>query len=371
MTDQSPQDGGPKKLPLPKIPAHEITIPGMGKGYVRPLTMGRLSNIAKLGYDKDDLKSLGYAVMAACVTATKEEQDPLLSTAQVSGLEPAEQASLAKAVAEVNGWTLEGDEPVVAVGAAFHSLMERFAAPIVESFKKIQEAFGPSLLKLKDVLSGPAMKGLVEHAALSKRMTDALETPNWLDSFKREIETRDLLNIKLPPDLAFAPAVSPRVRFPKPIELPTIDIENSPLGRAARATEETKRSLDDLLELSRSTLQELSRMGSVLSQTSTEYLAKATEDRTHALRNQRITVVSVVIAAAALLTTAALAGWQLNQAYRYKLESDAQQARIETYLKRQTEALEHQSQARAQQLPQGDTGKVTPPFLRNLAPAKQ
>lgn len=222
-----------------------------------------------------------------------------------------------------------------AIGEKFASLSNIGASlklsPMFEEIRKFNEnqtAYGK--------LPADVLSHLKEGSAADKVYREIRESQQALaDGLPKSFQPQ----VKRDSAMTGSPALEvhfPAIQFPK--------VEETPLGRAAVAGEESARQLREVAGLAG---QMTETIGSISELVVTKVLPEwyqslkdGTQATNTALRKAdhslRLAWWAIV---ASILVTAAMTGWQVYLAREYKLENDAQQANSEAILRQQLDAI--------------------------------
>ena len=344
------QDGQPKRtidLPKLKLKSDPVCTEALGEVFVSPLTLGQLSTL--LGTDRGaDMSTLGRCAILATTRLGNDAELPPITADDFEKLTSADVQALVKAVSKRNGWTVAGDATPAALGDAIRTYAERLIRPTIDAVSRIQQDLKGPLDQLKGTFSVPTLKALTDQIASGERLDKILREASWARMLGDEMRGRRLLETgiqsSLAAELSRTSIGEPEFQY-RQIEMPELDIENAPAGRAARAGEAAVEKLEVLLELGRSTLQTMSEMNALGARLSVESLAAQEAARKATLTNQEIGNRNIRIAMVALIISTALSIVSVGLTAYYRTEDDERQRKSDAMEQQQLDSIESQVKA--------------------------
>ena len=267
--------------------------------------------------------------------------------------------SLATTIAEVShlGALAEGDS-LTALGRAVQEKIKGATNEISKTLAEAQRDWDSKFVTLPETIRASLQSTLIGINDISKRLRESSAVEDfqksvgdsipaiqqYLRANKTTIDAANSSNVG--GDFITADgkpgSMFTHYRLP-PIELP--DPETQPIGRAAKATEETARQITEVAGL-------LGEMGARIGELSTtivgtavpEWMKKLEGDREstrktldQARNSLRWTKWAVIVS---VLVTMLMTGWQVWLAREYKLDNDRQQNAIESLLRGQLEVAQ-------------------------------
>lgn len=127
---------------------------------------------------------------------------------------------------------------------------------------------------------------------------------------------------------------------PPPLMTPHMNFATTPVGRVATSVEEISNKTDTLVELHRSTLDELARMSQLLSTAVPEFMAKIQVDRDAATSMQSVAWDNLRVAKNAIFFSVGVGVLAMLQAWWFNSQNDLQQTRMEKLVAHQTDSLD-------------------------------
>jgi len=367
LTQEHPE-GEKKKLVLTPRKKVAVDIDGQTL-YVRHLSVGDirlLSPLLEAPEFTGDLRKLGEAAIKCLASASQDAEDrTALNDSLFEALSETDLLTIARTIADVsNLGPLSDGLACDVLGAAIKQEVEKQSerlAKIASDFKQsVDKSFGSISESVRSALtdnmvgmsaiqealrSTPALESLRKQysdlnspsaSTLSAALAaSALKIPTASESLRQAIEKSSLSNsaaeaLARSESLARGRHERDPMEFINvhPIELP--DPEKSPMGRAARASEETARQVQEVAGLTAAMAAQIGELSQTLvTRAIPEWLNKIEGDRQSAqatLEQARDSLkwtkwavtVSVVV-------TVAMTGWQVWLAREYKKDNDEQQ----------------------------------------------
>ncbi|RIX48375.1 MAG: hypothetical protein D3M94_05685 [Rhodocyclales bacterium GT-UBC] len=374
MTQEQPE-GEKKKLVLTPRKKVAVDIDGQTL-YVRHLSVGDirlLSPLVEAPEFTGDLRKLGEAAIKCLASTSQDAEDrTALDDSLFKALSESDLSTIARTIADVsNLGPLPDGLACDVLGAAIKQELEQQSerlAKIASDFKQsVDKSFGSISESVRSALTDnmvgmsaiqEALRSTSALESLRKQYSDlnspgastlsaalaasALKIPTASESLRQAIEKSSFSN-----SAAEALARGRNEHEPmefinvRPIELP--DPEKSPMGRAARASEETARQVQEVAGLTAAMAAQIGELSqTIVTRAIPEWLNKIEGDRLSAqatLEQARDSLkwtkwavtVSVVM-------TVAMTGWQVWLASEYKKDNDEQQ---EVALKLMSEQLKN------------------------------
>lgn len=345
----------------------------LGTLYARHISIGDLSALsALLEVPNPDLSAVGRATLLRLISKTAEgEDESILTEDEIGSLTAADLLALGQAVMKATNLPpLNEGDGLLAIGKAVQTHVREAAesnARMTASFKRSFPSIGEqtrSMLQrdlsglgaITESLRGTSALESLRHTEkigdMYRRMKEAVGPLNaselaGISALKNAVKTTDPILESLRTEEVFNPSHlrgSPSIDVTIPhLRLP--DPENTPLGRAATATEQTAQQVTEVAGL-------LAAMGAQLGELSQTIVTKAVPEWMSKLEGDRESAKTTLEQArdslkwtkwavmASVVITLATTGWQVWIAREYKIDNDRQQAVSERLLREQLETAQ-------------------------------
>lgn len=322
---------------------------------VRLLDLKRFEKYLAKGVKKEEtnLKDLGELALKTLVSTGPEYPwEPALTEGIYRKLSEADVEQLALGVAQAGGATaLPPGEPLEALGSVlfdgFPSEKSLFGEQDKISESLFRKNFGTLPLSLQGALGEQIKKinTITESLRGSPAIAELQRINENLNRFRDNPFTKgglgtmggnSLAENSKPREFVSNPASSiPRLNVQS---FPAINVADTPMGRAASASEEAAQQLREVAGLAAQMAEQVGTLHTIfLTQVLPEWKDSLQKNTANANRSLRNAVVALVIS---IVVAVVLAGLQLWTGYLYNSESSAQQSVSERVSKQQLDALQ-------------------------------